>query len=160
MRGLIWGLEVIGWVLPTSGWKILKVSREGKENEKKKVHFDTICIKITQKQCYVGFWDAHVIKREEYASPLRISVWKWSLKGLGFILFVKPKRSAINLESSWHLIKLRAGTWVPIVRTTFHLRFYLLCCLSSFLPGFSIKDWGGFSVSWGVYTHFSCLSSW
>lgn len=125
---------------PHQAGKFSKYPGKEKKMKKKKVHFDTICIKITQKQCYVGFWDAHVIKREEYASPLRISVWKWSLKGLGFILFVKPKRSAINLESSWHLIKLRAGTWVPIVRTTFHLRFYLLCCLSSFLPGFSIKD--------------------
>lgn len=48
----------------------------------------------------------HTVKREEYSPPVRL--WactgeeeeeqKWSLECLGFILFTKPQRSAVNTE--------------------------------------------------------------
>lgn len=63
--------------LPISGWKILKnkILEEGEENEKKKVHFDTICVKITlEAMLYMIFGCTYIIKREEYSSPSRIWV--------------------------------------------------------------------------------------
>lgn len=122
------------------------------KKKKRSPFWYNLCKNNTQTKLCRIFRCTHIIKREEYSSPLRIRVstgeeeeeQKWSLKCLGFILFIKPKRSAVNKENPWHLIKPSGGTWVLVVLTTLHLRFYLLCCLSSFLPGFSIKDWEGF----------------
>lgn len=91
-----------------SGWKILKhkILEEGEENGKKKVHFATICVKITLEAMHAMVFECtYIINREECSSfENRGLPWeeeeeqKWSLECLGFIFFTKPQRSAVNTE--------------------------------------------------------------